>query len=67
MLANGGAARAAILAVLSDVNLFAARKCRHTKASNRVIPQELTILSFGANERVNRSFRDPSPCHLRPL
>ena len=44
MLANGGAARAAILAVLSDVNLFAAREGRHAKAGHSVIPKEFTIL-----------------------
>jgi hypothetical protein len=66
VLPDVGAARAAILAILCDVNLAAGWKNANAESSERVISKEVAILSEGTFERVNGTFGNPAPWHGLP-
>jgi hypothetical protein len=59
MLADGHATRAAVLAMLCDIDLAASRERGDAEAGERVIPQKAPIPSGLALERVNRPLCDP--------
>jgi hypothetical protein len=63
MLADGRAARAAVLPELRDIDLFAGGKSTDAKAGKGVIPKEFTVLAGRASERVNGAFRDTALRH----